>query len=320
MKRREFIVAGGTAAGAVIAAPAIVRAQSSWPPREITIIVAVSPGSSSDTVARIIAKIITRDMKIPVQVKNVLGGAGLTGFSELAASKADGSVFGVVNVGGLLIFPHIMQVPYTWDSFRFLGAIGKISYGIGTAADSPFKTVEDIIAIGKTRAVTYATSTILNGYCMIQLANLTGAKFRFVATNTSPEAVAAAVGGHVDLVVQSPPDMAPLLDSKQLRLVASAIDRRWPSHPDVKTLIESGYKAENIIPSCFACPSGVPAEAGAKLEQIIAAVAKDPELVDVMQKLFIEPGAMNGKQLYETLKAQAPAVEAALAEAGMKKT
>jgi tripartite-type tricarboxylate transporter receptor subunit TctC len=85
---------------------------------------------------------------------------GLTGFAELAASKPDGYTFGLVNVGGLLVFPHIMKVPYIWDSFRFLGGVAENYFGVGVATNSPIDTVEDLVATAKRRRVTYSASAI----------------------------------------------------------------------------------------------------------------------------------------------------------------
>lgn len=317
--RRRDVLAGGAATLGVLASPAIVRAQA-WPSREITIIVAVGPGSSADTMARGVAKIAARELNATVQVRNVLGGAGLTGFAELAASRPDGHTFGVVNVGGLLVFPHIMKVPYTWDSFSFLGSVADAYYGIGIAANSPIKTVEDLVRTAKSRRVTYSASAIMNGMAMIQLGNATGTKFQFVPASTQAEAVAQAVGGHVDLVLQTPPDMVPLIEGKQLRLLASATDRRWPNYPDIPTLKDLGFNAATVVPLGFACPSGVPAEIRARLEQAVARAARDAELTETLRSLTIAPHAMTGKEFHDAIRSQAAAVEAALVEAGMKKT
>jgi len=317
--RRHFALGAGFAgATGLIAAPSVARAQA-WPSKEINIILAVAPGSSADSMARAVAKVMSRELKVPVQIKNVLGGAGLTGFSELGASKADGHTIGVVNVGGLLVFPHIMKVPYTWDSFALLGTVAEAFYGLGVAANSPIKTVDDLIAAGKTRRVTYAASAIMNGIALVQLGNATGAKFQFVATNTQAEAVAQAVGGHVDVVVQTPPDLVPLIEGKQLRLLAGASSSRWPNYPDVKTLKDLGYDAATIVPLGFACPSAVPQDIRTRLEQAIGIAAKDPEVLEVLKTLMIQPLALSGKAFNDALKAQAPLVEAALVAANMKK-
>ncbi len=317
--RRRDVLAGGAASVGLLASPAIVRAQA-WPAREVSIIVAVGPGSSADAVARGVARIASKELNATVTVRNVLGGAGLTGFAELAASRPDGYTFGLVNVGGLLVFPHIMKVPYTWDSFAFLGGVAENYYGIGIAANSPIKTVEDLIRASKSRRVTYSASAIMNGMAMIQLANVAGTRFQFVPANTQPEAVAQAVGGHVDVVLQTPADMIALIEAKQLRLLASAVDQRWPNYPDVPTLTELGYNAATVVPLGFACPSGVPAEIRARLEQAVAKAAQDAELIQTMRSLTISPKAMNAKEFHDAIRSQAPAIEAVLVEAGMKKT
>ncbi len=318
MRRREWmksaVAAGATA---TIAAPAIAQA---WPSREVTIIVAVGPGSSADAVARGVARVAARELNMNVQVKNVLGGAGLTGFAELAASKPDGHVFGLVNVGGLLVFPHIMKVPYTWDSFAFLGGVAENYFGVGIATDSPIKTIADLVAAAKTRRVTYAASAIMNGVAMIQLGNATGTKFYFVPASTQPEAVAQAVGGHVDVVLQTPPDLVPMIEGGKLRLLASATERRWPRYPDIPTLRELGYDAASIVPLGFACPAGVPAEIRAQLERCVALAARDAELAATMESLNIRSRPMTAAEFRDAIASQRETVEGILVAAGMKKT
>jgi tripartite-type tricarboxylate transporter receptor subunit TctC len=319
MKRRDILAGGaGLLAGLVVGRES-AEAQA-WPARPVTIIVAVGPGSSADAVARGVARIAARELGVSVQVKNVLGGAGLTGFAELAASKPDGYTFGLVNVGGLLIFPHIMKVPYTWDSFSFLGGIAENYFGIGIATNSPIKTIEDLVAAAKTRRVTYSASAIMNGVAMIQLGNATGVKFQFVPTSTQPEAVAQAVGGHVDVVLQTPPDLVPLIDGGQLRLLASATEYRWPNYPDVKTLKEMGYDARSVVPLGFACPAAVPPEIRAKLERMVTLATTDPELQTTMKSLTIRPRAMTSAEFVQAIKSQAAIVESILTTAGMKKS
>ncbi len=317
MERRTFIAA--SAAATIAGAPAILRAQA-WPAREVSIIVAVGPGSSADAIARGVARVASRELGVPVQVRNVLGGAGLTGFAELAASKPDGYTFGLVNVGGLLVFPHIMKVPYTWDSFSFLGGVAENYFGVGIAADSPIRSIADLVEAARKRRVTYSASAIMNGVAMIQLGNATGTKFHFVPANTQPEAVAQAVGGHVDVVLQTPPDLVPMIEGGKLRLLASATERRWPRYPDVPTLRELGHDAASIVPLGFACPSGVPAEARTRLERVVALAARDGELAATMENLSIRPRPMDAAEFRHAIESQKATVEGILVAAGMKKT
>ena len=215
MKRREFIAASGALMAGSLLQTSTARAED-WPTHELSMILAFAAGSGADTIARMMAKLVSQELKVNVNVKNVLGGSGLTGFAEMVNSKPDGYTFGIVNVGALTVLPHVMQVPFKLEDVGFLSGFSLNSYGIGTAVNSDFKTVDDIVRIGKTRVVTYSTSTILNGFVLLQLGNLTGAKFRFVSANTNQEAVAQAAGGHVDLTVQGPADMVPLIDGGNL--------------------------------------------------------------------------------------------------------
>jgi len=59
----------------------------------------VAPGASADAAARAVAKVASRELKATVIVKNVVGGGGLTGFAQTAASPPDGYTIGLVNVG-----------------------------------------------------------------------------------------------------------------------------------------------------------------------------------------------------------------------------
>ncbi len=299
--------------------PSFGARAADWPTHEMEMILAFSAGGGTDAVARMIAKLMAKEFKVNVQVKNVLGGSGLTGFSEIIGSKPDGYTFGVLNVGAMLVLPHIMQVPFKTEDVAFLGGVAINSYGIGASVNSEFKTMDDVVRVAKTRVVTYSTSTILNGFALMQVGNLTGAKFRFVAANSNPEAVAQAAGGHVDLCVQGPGDMVPIIDGGQLRLVASANLTRWPMYPDIKTVKEQGYDAATVLPIGFACPAKVPAEIRAQLEKALASAGRDPEVVEAMNKFGLVPKITTSAELAKSMKEQAVAVEAALIDAGMKK-
>jgi tripartite-type tricarboxylate transporter receptor subunit TctC len=177
-----------------------------------------------------------------------------------------------------------------------------------------------LVAAAKTRRVTYSASAIMNGVAMIQLGNATGVKFQFVPTSTQPEAVAQAVGGHVDVVLQTPPDLVPLIDGGQLRLLASATEYRWPNYPDVKTLKEMGYDARSVVPLGFACPAAVPPEIRTRLERVVTLATTDPELQTTMKSLTIRPRAMTSAEFAHAIKSQAEIVESILTTAGMKKS
>ena len=320
MKRREFLAAGGALAATSALTPSAFG-QTAWPAgKPITIIVPVATGSSSDQVARDLAAVMQRKLAgSTVVVKNVVGGGGVTGFAEVAASPADGYTVGLVNVGSLLILPHTQPMPFNFDSFTFLGAIGGSYNGLGVGANSPFKSVADVVAEGKKRTLTFATATPLQGICMFQMANLTGMKVRMVLTQTQAEAVSEAIGGHVDFCIQSSPEMIPVIEGKQMRLLASVVKQKWPNYPEIPTLLDLGYQAANVIYQGFASPAGTPAAIVKQLGDVVANAADDKELLELLTKYQIAAVKLSGPEFLAAMKEQAPIVEKVLIDAGMKK-
>jgi tripartite-type tricarboxylate transporter receptor subunit TctC len=311
---RRGLISAGTA---ILATPALAQT-SDWPRREIRLIVSVAPGAGADLVARQVAKIMAQETGGTVIVRNIIGGSGLTGMAEMASSTPDGHTFSLVNIGSLLVLPHIVPVPFTWNDLAFLAGISQNYYGIAVAANSPFQSLDDMINAAKTRRVTYGCATIMNGVALVQAGNQVGARFRLVNTATDAEAVTQTIGGFIDSVITTPAGLLPMLEAGRLRLLAST-PSRWPNRPDVKTVQELGYNGANVVPLGFACPAAVPEPIRARLSELILKAARDPETVEMLIRTVNQPMAMTGEQFRHALFSQAPTIEAMLTEAGMKR-
>lgn len=312
--RRSLLLGGGAA----LAAPDVRAQTAAWPSREIRLIVSVAPGGGADLVARQVGRVIAQDTGGTVVVRNIVGASGLTGMAEMASSPPDGHTLSLVNIGSLLVLPHIMQVPFTWGDLAFLGGISQNFYGVAVAANSPWRTFDDMIATGKTRRITYACATIMNGVALVQAGNQSGARFRLVNTQTDAEAITQTVGGFVDIAMTSSTVLLPMLESNRLKLLA-VTPARWPNMPNVPTVKELGYNAETVVPLGFACPAGVPAPIRARLEASILKAGRDPTIVEMLERTINQPMPMTGEQFRHALFSQAATIEAMLVEAGMKR-
>ena len=136
MLRTHLVASCAFIAAALAATPA--AAQTAWPKeREISIIVAVAPGSSAELAAREVARVVGKEVGGTVVVKSIVGGGGLTGFNTVAQSKPDGYTIGLVNIGSLVVLPNVEEVPFSIDSFDFLGTVSSGWYGLGVGKDSP---------------------------------------------------------------------------------------------------------------------------------------------------------------------------------------
>jgi tripartite-type tricarboxylate transporter receptor subunit TctC len=311
---------GGTALAAMtVAAPAIAQS-AKWPSREITLINPNAPGASTDLTARIIASALEKRLNATVIVKNVVGGAGALGPTTLAQSAPDGHTIGLVAISSHIAVPNMMNVAYDpWKAFDIIGQVAALRYGIGARADGPIKSIEDLIAQGKQKQLTYSSNNVTNVVAMFQLAKLTGAKLRWVVFPGGVESVTAAIGGHVDAVIQTVAEMRPQIEAGKLRLLASAAQARWPDYPDVKTLREMGYDAGSNGPFGYALPAGVDPAIKDRLEKALADVMKDETVTKQISNLGIEAIYRNGKDYGELLKKIEIELVPILKETGMAK-
>lgn len=320
MNRREFLGASSLLAlGAAM--PATVYAQAEkWPTREITMINGFPPGAATDLTARAIAQALEKRLGATIVVKNVVGGAGTLGPTQLSQSKPDGYTMGLVGITSIVTAPQMMDLPYKpWESFELIAGAADLRYGIGVASASPIKTVADLVALSKTRMVTYASNAPNNVIAMFQLAKLSGGRFRWVRFGGGAEAVTQAVGGHVDCCIQTVTEMKGQIESGAMRLLASAAVDRWPEQPDVATLREQGFDAVSPGPFGYAFPAGVDPAIRARMEKAFLDSLNDPELQATIRGLGVVPKAIPGKEFVAYLRQVEKDVLPILEETGMTK-
>lgn len=320
MRRREVLrVLGAVPVLGAMGGLTAARANT-WPSRELTLINAYPPGAATDLTARAIAAGVEKRLKATVVVKNVVGGAGTLGTSQLAASKPDGYTMGIVGITSVVVAPHTMDLPYKpWEAFDFIAQAAELRYGIGVAANSPVKTIEDLIALSKQRRVTYSSNSPTNVTAMFQLAKLTGGNFRWVVFGGGAESVTQAAGGHVDAVIQTVTEMRPQIEAGALRLIASAAVDRWPEYPEVKTLREQGYDAVSSGPFGYAFPAGTDPEIRARTEKAFAEALADEEVKKQITALGVVPIYRSGAEFREYLKQIEANILPILEETGMRK-
>lgn len=318
MDRRTLLRGGVALGGAVIAAP--VLGQAKWPSREITLINPNAPGASTDLTARIIAQALEKRLNATVVVKNVVGGAGALGPSTLAEATPDGHTMGLVAISSQITVPNMMDVNYKpWEAFDFIGQVAELRYGVGVPTTSPIKTIQELVALGKERIVTYGSNNVTNVVAMYQLAAQTGARLRWVRFSGGVEAVTQAVGGHVDAVIQTVAEMKGQIDAGKLRFLAAAGPERWFEYPEVKTLREHGYEAVTRGPFGYAFPRGTDKTILKSMQDALADVMADKTVTDQIAKLGIVPTFRNGPDYEAYLREIETHLLPILVETGMAK-
>jgi tripartite-type tricarboxylate transporter receptor subunit TctC len=257
---------------------------TNFPTSTIHIVVPQAAGGSTDMVARTLQPFLTKYIGGTVVVDNVTGAGGKMGLSQVYNAKPDGYQL-LLGVFPAWIITQKIDTAPDYDVLK-MTPLYNISGGDYNAVvvpyDSPINSIKDLIAAGTKKSVNVAGSGLgTNSYLTyILLKNTVKANVTYIPYNSGGEAALAVVGSHVDAAVGSGISFKTLVESKKLKVIATAGPVRASIFPNVPTLEELGYKGAgyDIILGINA-PPNLPAAIASKLEAALAKSVKDPEFI-----------------------------------------
>lgn len=271
-----------------------------YPASAITMIVNYSAGGGTDLAARALADAAAKELGGVITVSNVTGGSGTVGVTEMANSKNDGYTIGVATLSPLALVPHQLEVTYTPDSFEYICAFGQYGYGIVVAKDSKYQTLDDIIADAKQETLNFGATGYPQPFTMADLGEMTGASFNYVNYAKTADLITDVLGGFVPFAMCDRASFASYVKSGDMRLLASAIDKRWEEAPDVPTLQEMGYDTVCNSYMGLCAPKGIPADVLKQLRDAFAKASEDATYKEILVNSNLTWAYMTGEE-YETL-------------------
>jgi tripartite-type tricarboxylate transporter receptor subunit TctC len=220
---RKLGVILALAAVALVAVSLDAQAQAWKPTRPITVIVPWPAGGASDTTGRMIAGQMEQILGQRMVIVNTPGGAGAIGTKEVWERPHDGYTLTANATAGFVSYALLGRMEQTHRDWTYFLPMYTPNV-IAVKADSPHKTVEDLVAACKARpgAVTVATAGVGSSgyYFMEQFKTVAGITYRHVPYAGGAPAVVAVVGGEAEMVPQLSVEVAELLRSGKLRALA----------------------------------------------------------------------------------------------------
>lgn len=290
--------------GILFASPALQASEASYPNKEITLFIPTGPGGGTDVTARFIAKVMSNNLKVPVVAVNKSGAGGMIGPTFVAQQKPDGYRIGVLLTSATELAPYIStKVPFQLDDLEFIASIASYRFGLIVQANSPYKTVGDLIeASKKDKGTFFGASSITPGLGITRLGKLTGAHFELVNYKSGTETVAELMGGRVQSAISQPADVIAHVESGALRILASPGVNRWPQYPDTPTLRELGYDVELVSEMALVAPAGTPPAIIRRLQEAAFAAVDDPEVKEQINRLGMDPIKKTGKEVKDMIR------------------
>ena len=272
-----------------------ISAQAAFPDKPIHVIVHTSPGGGVDTMARLVFKHAGRITGHDFVVENFAGAGGQIGYTKTTHSRPDGYTLGTIST--MSVVTHELtrkNVPYTFkDNFQPVARVTLDPSVLAVKADSPFKTLDDVIAAAKEKpgklswAGTFMYSTHHIHHILFN--KQTGADLKYIPFDGGAKAIAALLGGHVDVAASGLGEFAPLVKTGEVRIIASAGDRQWKDLPEIPLYKDMGYKIGLGSNRGIALPAGCPADVVKWYDDLFTKVANDPEFMAEAQKIGIAP-------------------------------
>jgi tripartite-type tricarboxylate transporter receptor subunit TctC len=284
-----------------------------YPNRPITIVNGWQAGGMHDNLTRLLSRAAEKELGQPIINENKTGAGGVIAKAFVLKSKPDGYTLGTTITATYIVQPQIRKTPY--DPFTDVTDImtfAKYNNGICVRPDSQWNTIEDVIAYSKKNPgkFTYAhpgvgmmPHIVLEQYTMKEGIKWTGVPFK-----GGPDAVNAAIGGHVDSVVMGTGDLIPQIKAGKLRLLLIISENRWPEVPNVPTILEKGHDFYMLSYMGIYGPKGLPETIRQKLEDVFKNAMKDRSFQEMLKQYYIEEAYLGGKEYSEKWKSMYPAM------------
>lgn len=300
MKLRSIAAAAAVALAAWIAP----GSAQDFPVKPIQLMVAFPAGGSTDIGARIVASIAEKAIGQPIVVVNKGGAGGQVGWTELARQKGDGYYIGMINLPA--VNTHILdpERQALFDTRSFTPIINQVLDPgvIWVKADSPFKTVADLVEAAKKTpgAVRAATTGILSDdhLAILMLEDAApGATFRIVHLDGGASQMKETLGGNVDVSFDNVGSIVKQVQAGQVRALAVLDTERSKFLPNVPTSKEAGFPS--LIMSStrgIAGPKNMDAKVVAKLAETLKKAMDDPDHVKRMDEVGLALKVMTGAE------------------------
>ena len=264
-------------------------AAQNYPARPITLIVPWGAGGGTDATARIIGSLMEKDLGQPVTVVNRTGGSGVVGHAAIASAQPDGYTIGLATVEiGMMHWQGLTEL--TSASYTPIGLVNADPAGVQVRADSPYKTVNELLAAIKANPGKFkASGTGQGGIWHLAIAGLLRdqkidpAALPWVPSNGAAPGLQDMVAGGIEVAPVSLPEARSLIDAGKVKSLAIMNDKPSALYPNVPTL-KSALGSDWTMAAWrgIVAPKGLPAPIRDKLAESVRKVAASKEYNEFM--------------------------------------
>ncbi len=297
---------GATFAAAALAA---TTAWAAYPDKPIRLVVPFAAGGGTDLIARTLGVGMSAELGQQVVVDNKPGAGTIIGTDLVAKSAPDGYTVVIASFAHAVNPSLVAKLPYPSDkAFAPITLIGRGPNVLVVRAESPYKSVADIVAAAKSKpgALTFAsqgngTSAHLAGEMFMNLAKVS---MLHVPYRGAGPAITDLMGGQVDMIFGTAAAVANMVDQGKLRALAVTTPEASAAFKGVPPIGATvpGYAVESWY-GLYA-PAGTPADVIQKLNAAAKKAARNPEFSKKVEQEGLSVVASDPAELDRYVKAE----------------
>ena len=268
-----------------------------YPAKPIALIVPFPAGGPTDTLARLVAEAMARDLKQPVAVENIGGEGGTTGAARAAKAANDGYTLLLNHMGQATapaLYPRLSYDPIA--DFTPIGRVADVPMVLVGRDNLPARDMKELLAWiranGKKVTFAHAGRGAVSHLCALLLMKAMGVQMTPVAYRGTGPAMTDLLSHQIDLICDQTTNTSALVRTGQIKAYAVTTRTRLPNLKDVPTLAESGLAGvELTVWNGLYAPKDTPQPIIDRLATALQAALKDPEV----DKRLAELGAVPSK-------------------------
>jgi len=308
---------------ALLAAPAVARAQPAWPTRPIRMVIPFPPGGTTDILGRTLAPPLSAAFGQPVVVENRTGGNGAVGVVETLRAAPDGHTI-CITISTLITQALLTKQPYhPIDDVTAILHLANVGNILVVNKALPIHDVAGLIAYARANPgrLSYGSPGIgssvhLSGELFSQAA---GIQMVHVPYRGGGPALADLVAGNIQLMFGNASSTLPFVRGDQVRPLAVTAATRQAYAPTLPTIAESGFPNFAVV-EWYAVigPAGMAAPVVDRINREFMAIAGTPEGRARLLDLGAEVVGGTPAEFAAFLRSDLTRTEALIRSAGIK--
>jgi len=274
---------------------------------------------------RLLAQKLTERTKQQVVMENRPGAGGLLSAKAVLDAPPDGYTLGVIGNGQAIGMSLFKTRPYhVLTDFTFVSMTARFEMLLAVKADSPLKTLQDVVAAARKSpgklnfgAINPGSTQNLSAHLLKQVSSVDVA---IVPFKTTPDLITAVLRGDIDVAFDFYAALRAVISDNKVRIIATSGEEPNPLLRHVPTAKDSGFPTYVVTSwNGLASSAGMPAETLAVLNGQINAALADPALQATASALGMDARGSTPQEMRERMAADVQKWAAVIEKAGIEK-